>query len=130
MTRTLAALALAAGLGVALAPAAADDKRTGDDQPKTAGKALPDQEFVRQAASSGVFEVRSSQDAVRKAMAAGVKMFAQRMIEDHTRANQELTALAARKGLTVPPGLDRKHFDLLARLGQLTGTDYDAEFMK
>src|SRR5581483_7248198 len=43
MTMTMAALALLAGLSLALPPAAADDQRPGGNQSKTAGKALPAQ---------------------------------------------------------------------------------------
>jgi predicted outer membrane protein len=46
--------------------------------------------------------------AKQKASSAEVKSFAEQMIQDHTKANQELEQLAKQKGITVPAALDNE----------------------
>jgi len=112
-------VALAAALALVPAGAArADDKK------------LSDEEFVRTAAAAGMFEVKSAQFAVDQASSDKVKTFAHHLIEDHTKANQELMALAARKGWTVTPGVEQKQADKLAKLGKLTGGSFETAFVK
>ena len=56
---------------------------------------LTAQDFVTQAASGGIYEVQSSQLVIGAADApAEVGAFAERMIEDHTQANEQLMMLA------------------------------------
>ena len=61
-----------------------------------------DKEFIENAAQSGLFEVEQSQLALTRTQDAGVKTFAQQMVDDHTKANQELMSLAQSKGAKVP----------------------------
>lgn len=60
------------------------------------------QDFVNQAASSGMFEVQSSELALERGTGAAVKDFARMMIRDHGELNEQLKAVAAAKNLTVP----------------------------
>lgn len=96
------------------------------------GRALSgrDREFFMQAAMSGMKEVELSRLAVERASAAEVKEFARRMVEDHTRNNQELMSLAATKGVTLPTAPDTKLRATLDKLGQRTGADFDRAYLK
>ena len=70
-----------------------------------AGPALADastQDFVKKVALSDQFEIQSSQLALQKAQSAEVKAFAQQMVADHTKANDELKVVAAANNLQVP----------------------------
>ena len=61
-----------------------------------------DQQFIHQAAISGMTEVQLSQLALKKAKSAAVKQFASMMVKDHSGANAELKTLAASKSITLP----------------------------
>lgn len=61
-----------------------------------------DRSFIEKAAKAGTKEVEVSQAVADRVMDPQVKSFAQMMITDHTAANTELLALAARKGITIP----------------------------
>jgi putative membrane protein len=61
-----------------------------------------DKSFIENAAKSGMEEVAVSQAALPHLANPEVRQFAQMMVSDHTGANHELTALAARKGITLP----------------------------
>lgn len=82
-----------------------------------------DRSFVLEAASAGMFEVQSSKDVLNSAPDdSQIKDIAQMMIDDHTKANDELAAIAARKGVKLPSALMPKHQAMLDRAKGTTGT--------
>lgn len=58
--------------------------------------------FVEDAAQGGITEVEAGKLALEKSSSADVKTFAQHMVTDHTKANQELVALAKKLDIEVP----------------------------
>jgi putative membrane protein len=66
------------------------------------GIARGDAEFLQKAAESGHAEVEGSKIAVTKAVNTQVRGFAQQMIDEHTKTNTELAALALAKGVNLP----------------------------
>jgi len=58
-----------------------------------------DVNFIQKAAGGGAQEVANGKMAEKQAKSAEVKSIATRMVADHTRLNNELTALANRKGV-------------------------------
>jgi putative membrane protein len=88
-----------------------------------------DKQFVHDAAEAGNAEVAMGQLAAKKASNAQVKSFAQRMIDDHTKAGQELKQVAGKKNLNVSNG-HGKHHQTMNRLAQLSGAEFDREYMK
>lgn len=87
------------------------------------------QSFVDKAAVGGMFEVESSQLALKTSKDPDVKKFADTMVSDHAKANAELQALAKEQKLTVPAQLDEKHEAMLKSLQQ-AGTEFDAPYIK
>ncbi|AKM28896.1 hypothetical protein AB870_00240 [Pandoraea faecigallinarum] len=61
-----------------------------------------DVEFVDKAQKAGKSEVQASQLAVQRSSHPAVKRFAQQMVTDHSKANEALRQLAAKKGVSVP----------------------------
>jgi putative membrane protein len=122
--RTLSLLALAA-TGLLAAGLFADDVRKG----KSGDEPFSDKMFVEKAAVGGMFEVKSSQVAQQMATDANVKTFAARMVADHTKANQELMALARQKGWQVPTAMDQKHTDMLNQLSKKQSGEFDKGYM-
>lgn len=59
-------------------------------------------DFVDNAAAGGIAEVETSKLAVEKSSSADIKSFANMMITDHTKANDELAALAKKHDIEVP----------------------------
>jgi putative membrane protein len=120
-----ASLLTLAALGVAAVAATADEPHRGG----TADDAkFSDKMFVEKAAIGGMFEVKSSQLAQQMATSPNVKRFAMRMVADHTKASQELMALAKQKGLRLPTGLDQKHQDKLDQLRKDQGSEFDRAY--
>lgn len=58
--------------------------------------------FVDNAAEGGITEIEASKLALQKSSSADVKTFAQHMVTEHTKANQELATLAKKLDIEVP----------------------------
>ena len=68
----------------------------------TAAVSVAEKKFATEAAQGGVAEVEMGQLALQKATSPQVKQFAQRMVSDHTQANQELMLLGKVRGHGSP----------------------------
>ena len=64
-----------------------------------------------------------------RASSTDVKQFAQMMIDDHTKAGNELKQIATSNNIT-PEGNASKDQDLRNKLSSLKGADFDREYMK
>ena len=64
--------------------------------------------FWNEAAQGGMTEVELSNLALQKSQNEEVKTFAQMMVDDHTKANDELKMLAQNKSVTLPTKLNDK----------------------
>ncbi len=92
--------------------------------------ASADRTFIEKAAIGGMTEVQASQLAEQKGQSPAVKQFAQRMITDHTKANEQLTQIASSKGVTPPGELDSTHKREVDKLSKESGADFDKAYMK
>jgi len=97
---------------------------------QSAGMGDTDSTFVKKAAQGGLAEVELGQLAAQKASSEEVKRFGQRMVDDHTRANEELKQVAAQKNIDVPQQLDAKDKATKARLEKLSGEQFDRAYMR
>jgi len=96
----------------------------------TAGAAMADSKFMKEAAEGGMAEVALGQLAAEKASSSDVKKFGQRMIDDHSKANDELKQLASQKKVALPKDLSVKDKATKARLEKLSGEQFDQAYMK
>ena len=88
-----------------------------------------DQKFMKQAAQGGAAEVELGQLAQQKAESPDVKAFGQRMVNDHTKANDQLKQVASEKGVTLPSQPDAKDNAEKARLEKMSGAQFDKAYM-
>jgi putative membrane protein len=61
-----------------------------------------DRTFINKAPKGGEMEVTMGNVAVQNATNADVKSFGQRMVTDHSKANEELESIAEKKGVKLP----------------------------
>src|SRR5256886_11471135 len=83
--------------------------------------AMADEEFAKKAAQGGMAEVKLGQLAKEKASNETVKNFAQLMVEDHTKANDNLKEVASKENITLPNDLDPKDQATYESLSKLSG---------
>jgi putative membrane protein len=119
-----------AGL-LALAPMWAQSQSSANREgANPAAKMNSDHMFAMKAAQGGMAEVKLGQLATQKASSQDVKSFGQQMVDDHSKAGDELKALASRKGITIPDGLNAKDQATYDKLSKLSGADFDRAYMK
>jgi putative membrane protein len=87
-----------------------------------------DRTFIQDAAKGGMLEVHMGQLASERAANPAVKSYGQRLVTDHAKANEELTSLASKKNVTLPP--DDAQMATSLPIGQKSGADFDREFTK
>jgi putative membrane protein len=88
-----------------------------------------DRTFVKEAAIGSMVEVELSELA-QKSENVAVRGFAERMIRDHTAANQELTTIAAVLGIDAPKVLDQEHEQMRRTLETLHGKAFDEQYVQ
>jgi len=88
-----------------------------------------DQTFVIKAASAGMHEVQVNTAAKDKAKDGEVKHFAEKMVTDHTKANNELMATAKAAGVGVPTAMLDEHRKDVEKWRNYSGADFDKAFM-
>lgn len=86
--------------------------------------------FMKDAAQGGLSEVALGKMAVQKGTSPAVKSFGQMMVDDHTRANNELAQVASRKGVTLPTDVSAKQNAMADKLSKLSGAEFDKEYAK
>jgi len=119
-------------LGLAASPASAGQQPTTAEKANAtmAGKKAPEETFVQKAASASTAEVELGRLAVEKAGSEDVKKFAQRMIDDHSKANDELKTLAQSKNITIAETPDPHNQAMHDRLSKLSGASFDRAYMQ
>jgi putative membrane protein len=122
---------MALGASMLLGTTAWADKTTTTEKTTTSTKTTTaEKTFVEKAASGGMAEVKMGQLAVDKGSSPTVKQFGQKMVDDHSKANDELKAIASKKNLTLPTSLDSKQQATYDKLAKLSGSDFDKAYME
>lgn len=89
-----------------------------------------DAKFAMKAAQGGMAEVQLGQLAAQKASNPDVKAFGQMMVDDHTKANDQLKSVASQENMSLPATLDAKDQALLTKLQGLSGPEFDRTYVK
>ena len=124
-----AAMTLAAGAQTGMQAGQNADQSDGTTARQSAGTASSDAYFVKKAASGGMAEVELGQLAVKNGSSEQVKQFGQRMIDDHTKANDQLKQIASQEHVKLPTEPDQQDRATKARLEKLTGAQFDQAYM-
>ena len=95
----------------------------------TKGVDETDQTFMKAVAIGDEAEIQLGQMAQEKASNPGVKNFGQRMIKDHSDADDKLKNIAASQHIALPVDLDPQHKNAAASLSRLSGPQFDQAYM-
>jgi putative membrane protein len=98
---------------------------------QTAGQPSPvDRMFVSKAMQGSMAEVQLGQMTLQKSNNAQVKEFAQRMIDDHTKLNEQMKPVAQQVGVAPPDQVSKGDRKIMAKLQALSGSAYDQAYIK
>jgi len=87
-------------------------------------------DWMVEVADGGMTEVQVGQLAQDKATNQRVKSFAGMMVQDHSKANDELKSLAGQKNVTLPADISDDHKKHKEDLSKKKGKDFDKAYMK
>jgi putative membrane protein len=88
-----------------------------------------DAKFATAAANGGMAEVAMGKLALERATNIDVKAFANMMVIDHGKANEELMDIAKTKNITLPAAVDADHKKKLDELSKLRNADFDKTYV-
>ncbi|CDG85411.1 DUF4142 domain-containing protein [Janthinobacterium agaricidamnosum] len=94
----------------------------------TATLSRADQKLVVELAQANMAEIDAGKLAASKAQNPQLKAFGQQMVDDHTRALQEVQQLAQAKGVALPAETDSKHKQMAQKLAGLSGDAFDRQY--
>jgi putative membrane protein len=114
-------------LAIAATPALAQVTKT---TVKSTAKPAADLTFVMKAAGGGMAEVELGKLAADKATSPQIKNFGQKMVDDHSKANDELKTLAQNENIPLPTDLSAKDQALRDRLSKLSGPAFDRAYIQ
>ena len=103
---------------------AAEKKEATTDSSKTAAPASlsdKDKSFMKEAAKGGMMEVEMGKTAQQKGKSAEVKKIGGTMVSDHTKANNELMAIAKKKGVDLSKEKPKSH--------SMSDANFDKEYI-
>ena len=95
----------------------------------TPGITGADRTFARQAAMDSMAEVAHGQLAADKGANDDVKQFGKRMVDDHTKANEELKSWASANKVDLPTDMGAQHKAMQDKLSKLSGDAFDRAYM-
>jgi putative membrane protein len=87
-----------------------------------------DYKFVKEAAKGGMSEVELGNLAKEKGISQSVKDYGNRMVRDHSKANDELKQIASTKGATLPAEPSHGERSTMDKLQKTSGTDFDRAY--
>lgn len=89
-----------------------------------------DREFVTHAFQSNNAEIATSQLALQRSEDNAIRQYAQRMINEHTQANEVLTRYASERNIELPDEpVDPLNRAIAEQLAQLSGRQFDQAYM-
>ena len=121
MARLLSSAVSVCVLGFVVSAVTANQQRTDK---------LVDKDFIAPAFTWGQADVKASELAESQANSPKVRDFAQRVVKDHTRLNEQLGTLAKDSKVAVLAGTGKDTKDMLDRLSKTKGMDFDREYLK
>jgi putative membrane protein len=89
-----------------------------------------DSQFSSKAAASGLAEVQLGKLALEKSSNKNVKQLAQRMLDDHGKADNQLAIIAKQKDLALPAKPDADATKAYAKLDKKSGQAFDQAWSK
>jgi putative membrane protein len=93
------------------------------------GQIMKDKIFLRKAAQGGMAEVKLGQLAAQKGSSEDVRAFGQKMVDDHTKLNNDMAPIADSMGVRLPKDLSKEDQAEYDKLSGLSGNDFDMEYL-
>lgn len=105
------------------------DRETDAQQQQDTAQMM-DKEFVQKAVQGNLAEVQMGQLALQKSNNDDVKQFAQKMVDDHTKLEDQMKQVAQQLKVKAPDSPSSKQKSAMKKLQALNGDDFDKAYIK
>ncbi|HEY1212338.1 MAG TPA: DUF4142 domain-containing protein, partial [Bryobacteraceae bacterium] len=95
-----------------------------------ASSATADKDFVKKALEGRSAEVVLGRLAQQKSQSEDVRQFGQKMVDDHSQLGDEIKPIAQQLGVREPKEPSERDKQLIARLGTLSGPQFDEAYIQ
>jgi putative membrane protein len=89
-----------------------------------------DKAFVKKAMEGNLAEIQLGQLALQKSSDDQVKQFAQRMVDDHGKMQDQMKPAAEQMGVKVPDGPSKSQMKSMEKMKALSGDAFDQAYIK
>jgi len=103
--------------------------RDDEDRNRPNANVRADAEFIRDVGADNTMHIQLARIAIEKAKNKEVRQFAERMLTDHTRLQNDWQAMAERNGLPSKLGMGPKHREKVEDLQKVNGKNFDKAYM-
>jgi putative membrane protein len=97
--------------------------------PNETPQQIKDKMFIHEAIEGGLAEIALGSLAAQKSTNDDVRAFGKRMVEDHTKLNQQLAHVADIIGARAPKKMGKDQQAQYDKLAALSGDDFDREYI-
>lgn len=111
-------------------PAAMQDAGAAATSGSTAKPDMTDKHFLKVSGESNLAEIKMAHLALEKSQSDDVKQFAQRMIDDHTKLQDQAAPVVQSLGMTPPSGPSMEQTHQYNELNKLSGKKFDDMYIK
>jgi len=109
-------------------PGSADRSTAADRATNPAPLNSTDRDFAMKAAQGGMAEVELGNLAQQRGASEQIKEFGKRLVDDHTKLNNDLKDIAAKQGISLPTDLGPNQRQAVDKMAKLSGAQFDREF--
>src|ERR1700752_4438211 len=92
-------------------------------------QAAIDKIFLKKAMEGSIAQVQLGQLTLQKSNNDQVKQFARKMIDGHTKLNEEMKPVAQQLHVAIPTEVSKKDKSLMSKMQALSGTAYDQAYI-
>jgi putative membrane protein len=107
----------------------AGSETTKEDRPNKAVLSASDKDFLIEAEKVNIEEQNIGRLVLQKSQNKDVRDYAQMLVDDHTKALNDVVDLMNEKRVRQPKGLPDAEHDALNKLKGLSGAEFDREFI-
>lgn len=94
------------------------------------GVTSADRAFLQEVSKDNLAEVKTAKMVEQKTNDRAIRDYAKNLVNDHTKAEQQLSTVATSLGVTLPRQLDARQTAAYAHLKSLSGKQLDVAFVK
>ncbi|MFN6943898.1 MAG: DUF4142 domain-containing protein [Cytophagaceae bacterium] len=106
-----------------------DTASTQEQQENGTAMSDDDRDFLQEAAKRNLYDLELARLAQERAVTEDVKQFAQNILNEHGKVQEELKQFAQQRNVMLPDSIDSDQRNNLSDLAQKEGFEFDTEFM-